>query len=150
MISYFAFGSNMNPSRIKKRLGRIPESCGGMLKDYSLCFNKINDRKTGAGYANIVPVENVNVYGVLYQVSEDELSKIDCCEGINDGHYSRKDVAVILNSGKNVSAVTYVACSKRIAENLLPEQEYLNHLLAGREYLPDEYYNYLLSHKTID
>jgi len=45
---YFAFGSNMDLRRMKDRIGQVSEMRKGIMKDWKLVFNKINDRIEGA------------------------------------------------------------------------------------------------------
>ncbi len=146
MSLYFAYGSNMNPQRIKERISRLPYKESASLPGYKLCFNKQAHKKPGIGYANVVQADGEAVYGILYQVTEDELLQIDRHEGVRTGHYSRAKVAVLIHDGKEVIAVTYVACPNRISDGLLPERCYLDHFLAGKDNLPEAYVRFLESH----
>ena len=65
------------------------------------------------------------------------------------GHYERRIVPVVrADTGETVDAVTYVALL--VGEELRPTRDYLGHLLAGRDLLPDEYSAWLGATKTID
>lgn len=139
MINHFAYGSNMDPARIKKRIGRAPVARPASLRGYELRFNKQVQCKPGIGYANIVEAADKTVCGVLYDLTKEELDSIDKCEGVHSGHYLPANVQVEIENGQPISAVTYIACADRVAAGLLPERCYLDHLLAGREYLPPEY-----------
>jgi gamma-glutamylcyclotransferase (GGCT)/AIG2-like uncharacterized protein YtfP len=136
---YFAYGSNMNPERIKERLDRKPKAKRGRLGGYRLAFNKIADGKTGIGYANIVASEGDVVFGVLYSVTEEDLRLLDIFEGVADGHYFRANVTIVLDGGEELLATTYMACQNRTAQSLKPTREYLKHLLKGKEFLPSDY-----------
>lgn len=144
MRLYFAYGSNMNPQRIQERINRLPSKEPAMLPGYKLYFNKKAYGKPGIGYANIVPTKGESVYGILYRVTENELSQIDCHEGVYTGHYSKHEVTVLLKDGKEVIAVTYIACPDRISDGLLPEKSYLDHLLAAKDDLPEAYVHFLI------
>ena len=146
MKLYFAYGSNMDPQRIQKRINRLPSRESAVLIGYKLYFNKKADGKPGIGYANIMLTEGESVYGILYQVTECELSKIDCHEGVYTGHYSRQEVTVLLEDKQEINAITYIACPDKIRNKLVPEKSYLAHLLAGKAYLPEEYVCFLESH----
>lgn len=146
MNLYFAYGSNMDPKRIQKRINRVPPKESAALSGHKLYFNKQADKKPGIGHANIMPTEGETVHGILYQVTENELSQIDDCEGVSSGYYSRLTVTVLPEDGQEVAAVTYIACPDKISDGLLPERSYLDHLLAGQDDLPEAYWCSLSNH----
>ena len=148
-MKYFAFGSNMSITRIKKRLEYRPPYEVGFVEGYKLVFNKQAYCKPGVGYANIIPSENDRVYGILYDVTNGDLSKLDIKEGVADNHYVRSMIDIHVDDTV-IQAVTYIAHESRIVDNLLPEKEYLAHLLAARDLLPDEYIQKLENHPTTD
>lgn len=129
---YFAYGSNLNKKRMLDRGVIIKNVIPAKLFNYELKFNKVS--KQGA-VANVVFCENSIVEGVLYDV--ETLVLLDKYEGYPK-HYTR-----VLMNIENVDAWVYIANSEYIKEGLRPEKEYLNHLLEGKEYLSEEYYNNL-------
>lgn len=131
----------MDPGQIMDRLRRLPNAQSAFLKDYCMRFNKVDDKIAGAGKANIIHSHGEIVFGVLYNVTEEEMKKLDYKEGVYTGHYRREsiEVAIESNNNNNVRAITYIACQGMIKEGLKPTEEYLDHLLAGRKYLPVEY-----------
>lgn len=140
MTAHFAYGSNMDPTRIAERLKRLPQATRAYLNGYRLRFNKRAKGKPGIGWANIVRGEDSDtVYGLLYDLTEEELKKLDGFEGVIEGHYRRKTVAVQLAGGTMVPAIACVACPEWVEDNLLPTPEYLNRLLAAGDYLPADY-----------
>jgi len=148
---YFAYGSNMNRARLRSRLGRDVIGKPGRLADYKLKFNKMARRNPAEeGYANIVECPGCEVWGVLYDVSEDDLERLDCCEGVKDGHYERKTVPIEVEDGNTLEAHTYIACPGKVREGLKPTREYLDHLLAARSILPPSYVKTLENVETLD
>ncbi|MCS7279724.1 MAG: gamma-glutamylcyclotransferase [Thermodesulfobacteriaceae bacterium] len=88
--------------------------------------------------------------GVLYCVPEKDIfEKLDKYEGF-PRDYFRIRVLVILDNGKEVKALTYIANPDKVREGLKPSQEYLNHLLKACKFLSKEYYNWLKNIKTLD
>jgi len=148
MIRYFAYGSNMDPARMRDRIGRIPEAQGAELPGYVLRFNKRAQKHPTIGFANVAPDPEGVVYGILYDIAEDDLSAIDHYEGATRGHYARESVEVFLADGSEIEAVAYIACPEWIEDGLLPTGDYLNHLLAGAEYLPPAYVDWLAEHEV--
>ena len=79
MTLYFAFGSNMDPDRIKLRLEKfphltklIPQARRVRLPDYRFAFNKYStDDHTGK--ANIEKDGKSEVWGVLFRINKEAL-----------------------------------------------------------------------------
>lgn len=65
-ICYFAYGSNMDAERMKKRVGRLSDRIPGAFRNWCLEFNKAAKNIIGLGFANIVPCPGEVVEGVLY------------------------------------------------------------------------------------
>ena len=138
MSRYFAYGSNMDPKRIgsSQRLGRLPRARAAWLTGYRLCFNKTARNRPGIGWANVVvAAEDDVVHGVLYDVRDEEMGTLDRIEN----GYLQQSIEVHLHDGTTVRALTYVACQGCTQDGLLPTPDYLDYLLAGKDYLPAEY-----------
>lgn len=87
--------------------------------------------------------------GVLYEIEDSGISKLDKYEGYPD-HYGRRSVKVQLDDGQEVEAITYVANSDKIRDGLKPSNKYLSHLLKGCDLLPKEYYKRLMELETLN
>lgn len=149
-IWYFAYGSNMDAEQMKKRIGRLPDRVPGILRGWRLEFNKASENIPDAGFANITPCSGETVEGILYHLSERELRKLDGSEGV-PYHYERHQVSVKRkDTGEVVAAVTYVANPDKVRTGFKPTREYLNHLLAGSDYLSEEYVRRLRAVETLD
>ena len=154
MIWYFAYGSNMNVSRLvdarlKPKRVAIGARIGGRLADWRLTFDKPVGARAGAGAGNIVPASGEVVYGTLNAMPPAGLAVLDGYEGVTRGHYERRTVPVVrADTGAMVEAVTYVALMT--GEGLKPTREYLGHLLAGRDLLPPDYFERLMATPTLD
>ncbi len=117
------------------------------LEGYQFAFTKKSnwDSKLSRGSringkANISENNDSMVWGVLLDLTESEVEKMDDSEGTESGHYFRKTVEVITDSGI-VKAITYVAHDDKLIPNTAPLEWYLNHVLDGAKYhnLPDDY-----------
>lgn len=126
---YFAYGSNIDPERIRKRIGRIPPSQRARLPSYRLAFNK--RALNGGVHANIMQEAKQEVWGVVYQCTHEEIDVLDQFEGVAGGHYRRERVSVKLEDGEVVDAITYVAGDAFIYAEGRPSQEYLRHIIQG-------------------
>jgi hypothetical protein len=135
-MKYFAYGSNMSQKRMSQRKVDYQVLGKAILAGYKLSFNKQAKNKPGIGYANIVKQSDSFVEGILYEVND--LSQLDKFEG-HPVHYLRTEVIVNLNNEEHL-CTTYIAQPEYIVEGLHPEEEYLQHLLEGKEYLSNDYY----------
>ncbi len=140
---YFAYGSNMNKSRMVERNVNFTRRIKGSVNDHRLVFNKIADSNPGYGYANIMPVQGKSVMGILYDVNEAGLMELDKREGVNMGHYFRSQITVFLDDGTSVEAIVYLAHPDKIKDGLLPTKAYMEHLYKGIDILGDEGKAYL-------
>lgn len=129
---YFAYGSNMDPMRMQERGIRWTGRKPAVLERYRLSFSKIALYSKGAGAATIVPDGKAVVEGVLYDISDSDLQRLDEYEGFPD-QYDRIQVRLLTGEGTVVEAVTYMAQPHRIREGLRPTASYLQHLLAARD-----------------
>ena len=75
-MKYFAYGSNMDASRMKERKISFASRQSAILSDYKLVFNK-KARDGDHSYANIVQQAGETAEGILYDLAETELSKLD-------------------------------------------------------------------------
>jgi len=154
MIWYFAYGSNMNRARLEERLAAervgMGARVGGRLDGWRLGFNKVRRGTPASGAANIVRAAGGVVHGTLNEMPEEGLAVLDRFEGVTTRQYRREIVPVVrADTGAPVNATTYVALNVG-SDTLLPLREYLAHLLAGRDLLPDDYCALLDAHRVAD
>ena len=144
----FAYGSNMCSGRFRD-YGVSPERPGvaAVLSGYELRFNKRS--QDGSGKANIEPLTGMELWGVLYTVSDADLKKLDQGEV----GYRRSSVTVRLADMTLVGAWVYVAVTPVTPDEtpLLPYEWYKRFLVEGaREHgLPNDYVTLLEAVKAI-
>ena len=139
MVWYFAYGSNMNAARLKERGVAVRTRVCGRLDGWRLAFNKLRATVPVSGAGNIVPAPGEAVFGTLNETDEAGLVALDRFEGVATSQYRRDKVTVLrTDTGQPVEAITYVALNVG-ADDLRPLQDYLEHLLAGRDLLPADY-----------
>lgn len=144
---YFAFGSNMNPDRMRERRAFFTERVGAKLSDYEMSFTF--RRPDGGGSCNIKPEKDSVVHGALYTLESGGLDRLDVFEMVSEGCYRRQCVIVETSDGEKIEATTYVVTDEFYQEGLVPPREYLEHCLAGKDVLPAEYYDFLESFKDV-
>ena len=132
---------------MRERKAFFTERVGAKLTDYKMSFSF--RRADGCGSGNIRPETSSVVHGVLYALEAGGLDKLDVFEKVSQGCYRREIVTVETLDGETVEATTYVVTDEFYQEGLVPRRDYLAHLLAGKDVLPTEYYNYLESFKEV-
>jgi len=78
-------------------------------------FNKRSSRNPREDYANIVEDEDGVVEGILYEITDEDIKKLDRYEGYPQ-HYERQKVR--LQSGDVMEAAVYIARQEMTAEGL--------------------------------
>jgi len=153
---YFAYGSNLDWSQMKKR---CPSACfvgKAVLNGYRFGFTR-RSKNRGCGVMDIVKEDHRQVWGVVYQIDELDLGKLDKSEGYDPGRaknaYQRIECVVYENGDANrpITAMTYEVVEKAIT-TILPDQAYKALIVNGAAYwrLPADYLNELKVVKTQD
>ena len=139
---YFSYGSNMNPARMNLRKAFFKSRVPAKLIGYQLSFTF--KRPDGFASANITPQAGCTVHGALYTLEEGGLDKLDEFEGVSMGNYARQKVLVELGGSESpVEVTTYIVTKEFYKEGLKPTEEYLGNLLAGKDIVPGDYFEWL-------
>jgi gamma-glutamylcyclotransferase len=126
MPLYFAYGSNMDPAQMDSRAPGATVVGPGRLDGFRLEFSIYSSGWDG-GVANLEPDEKAHVWGVLWDVSDDDLRALDTYEG-HPTFYRREDVTVAGPAG-SVEACTYrVAHQKGFVP---PTDRYLHRVVSA-------------------
>jgi len=135
---YFAYGSNMNPARVAARGLAFTAVEGARLVGFTLQFHKHSRDHAGVGHASIALAPDQWVEGVLFTLAgPDEIVRMDHFER-TPVNYSREVVVVETGQG-TAPAWTYFANPAVLKPGLRPPRAYLEHLLAGAQYLSAGY-----------
>lgn len=137
---YFAYGSNLFVDQKEERTGRIRRAVRCRLAGFRFAFNKRGN--CGQVYANIVPDEPAEVWGVVYLCNPQAIRDMDRYEGVSSGHYERIPVTVEGETGEKIEAITYVAGDDFICEPGKPSDVYLGKIVTGARHhsLPSKYF----------
>lgn len=144
---YFAYGSNMDFERMNERKCEFKSAKPAKLVDWTLTFDKQSSKVPTMGFGNVIPKDGDFVEGILYDLDDGMIKVLDKFEG-HPKHYKRRKISVICE-GKDVEADIYIASPEWVKPGLKPSQEYLDHFLAGKDYLSPEYYEKLKKTPTI-
>ncbi|MEB3263944.1 MAG: gamma-glutamylcyclotransferase [Synechococcus sp.] len=137
-----SYGSNMNPERLESRCrGWDGNAVVARLEGWRWGINKLASSGSGRGCAGITPEEGAHCWGVVHHLSPEDLAVLDSYEGVGFGHYRHEMVRVATREGYSFEVLTYVPEDKALAEGLLPEPSYADHILIGAEHygLPSDW-----------
>jgi hypothetical protein len=141
---YAAYGSNLHPDRLRKRVSSALLIGTGLLPGYGLKFHKIG-KKDGSGKCNIVVGES-GVHIAIFELAESDRPGLDRCEGLGYG-YDRHTIQV---DGYGACS-TYIAADKAIDDSLAPMDWYKEYVLRGAQFhgFPLEYISALASQTAV-
>ena len=141
---YFAYGSNMDWKQMKDRCPSTRFVGVAVLLDHSLAFTRKSERR-GCGVADAVPTKDGKLWGVVYEISDMDVGKLDSNEGYRPGRaansYLRRECMVFLDDNKNQPLTIWTYFAEREENPPLPSQKYKNQIVNGarRWGLPEEY-----------
>ena len=118
---YFAYASNLNKKQMKERCPAAKPVSIVILHHYKLAFSNWS-RKWRGGVATIQPFRGERVLGAIYELSEEDLRRLDKYQGAPD-LYTRVNVGVNDDFGGLIEAVTYVRTGR--ADEAQPSKEYV-------------------------
>lgn len=130
----FAYGSNLWRDQMKNRCPGHQVVGQGVLKKYRWYI-------TERGYANLIPSENDEVYGIVYALTPEDEAVMDKYEGVDAGHFIKEYVNVLVN-GEDCRALVYLDSNPDIQEGS-PKPEYIERMNKGLQdaQLPEDYVN---------
>ncbi|XP_074542913.1 gamma-glutamylcyclotransferase a [Halichoeres trimaculatus] len=99
---YFAFGSNLLKERLQLANPSATFLTTGRLKDYELNFGLWEqhvDNSWHGGVATIQSHPGSDVWGVIWTLSNENLTSLDKQEGVGQGQYSPLEVSVETDEG---------------------------------------------------
>ncbi len=136
MPLYAAYGSNLDPARMGARCPHSPLRTTGWLRGWRLTFGG-EDLGWDGALATLVEDPLEQVFVAVYDVTDDDASRLDGWESADSGLYRRTRVRVDTLAGE-VLAWTYVLDAY---EGGLPSAMYLGTIADAAEAAdaPDDY-----------
>ncbi len=131
---YFAYGSNLHPERLRRRVPSREMVAVATLDDHEITFTKRG--MDGSGKCGVVPstAPQAIVYGVLYRIAPAERPILDLAEGVHSGGYQAIDITVTLEHGAPEQAFTYMPPSRFMDPQLQPFHWYKAFVVHGAHY----------------
>ena len=139
-MKIFCYGSNMSTDRITERCSSSTFISIAKVKGYKLLFNKISKDKSGK--ANLIYTgDDSLVWGVIFDISENQKPLLDKAEGLGKG-YNEYKLKVISDLEEEIECVCYIATEEKYLDNnLKPYDWYKEYCLTGAKQhnLPQDY-----------
>jgi len=145
---YFSFGSNLDPDQMRARCPAHRVVGAAVLRDHKLVFPLFSEG-WGGGVASVQLSHGNDVWGVLFELTEEDMRALDGYEGFHapgDAHnlYERDPIWVDLvrpedgSVPRRVRAWTYLA---HTANPTRPSRRYIDAIVRGARAhkLPDDY-----------
>jgi gamma-glutamylcyclotransferase (GGCT)/AIG2-like uncharacterized protein YtfP len=134
MVKYFAYGSNLDQRQMTQRCPGAKIIGAALLSNHRLCFPRRSPVR-GCAVASFEPHKGGTIWGVIYELDDNDLKRLDEREGYDPinvsavNRYCRVDVSVRRNPGGAEDVVTYVAIPED--DPGLPSADYLKHIIDG-------------------
>jgi len=131
---YFAYGSNLDPVQMKQRCPGAEIVGPARLPDHRLCFPRRSPIRLCA-VASVEPHPGSVVHGVLYEVGESDMARLDAREGYDPAQpdavhrYRRVGISVLGPDDAAMVAEVYIAVPE--PEPGLPSPDYMRHIIDG-------------------
>lgn len=142
---YVAYGSNLHPLRLQKRVSTAKLLGTSTLTGYELRFNKKSD-VDGSGKCSLNIADSF-VYVAVFEISVSEKPNLDKIEGLGKG-YDQKSIQL----EEYGTCLTYIANPRVIDETILPMDWYKEMVMLGclSNRFPKEYVSYVESVDSIE
>ena len=79
-VKYFAYGSNLDLPQMKRRCPSSKLISKGSLSGYRLTFNRFSSG-WGGGVADVIQDQGSKVWGLVFELSDTDLERLDRYEG---------------------------------------------------------------------
>ncbi len=155
---YFAYGSNLDCNQMRERCPSAQFKFKAKLSNYRLGFTW-RSKNRGCGVADAVENSGSDIWGVVYEINDNDISALDKFEGFrskvnpNENDYFREECTVLEESQQNNPIKVFIYFVQNPEGPFPTSVEYKNLLVTGAKFwdLPKEYIEETLEQiKTID
>lgn len=139
-VRVFAYGSNLCIERIRARTPSARVIAVATLSGHCLRWHKKSRDGSGKCDAHATGADQDVVWGVVYELTEDDKLALDDCEGLGVDYFE-KVVVVRTSDGTTIEATAYVANPQLLDDSVRPYRWYKGFVTAGaaQHGFPDEY-----------
>ena len=134
---YFAYGANMDFEKMNERCSDAILISSCVLEGYRFIINNY-------GVASILKDPASKVYGLLWEISQDDEDLLDFFEGVKGGWYSKENVSVLIDGYCENNVLVYIASNNTPGQ---PIEDYFLNIIdnAMKHEFPNAYVDYLTS-----
>ena len=125
VAKYFAYGSNLDLSQMKRRCPESRLISKGSLSGHSLTFNRFSSG-WGGGVADVIQDQDSKVWGLVFEISDSDLERLDRYEGYHKDQtsmYERWKAVIDTPNGQISDVWVYTVVEKQ--KFVQPTLEYL-------------------------
>ena len=152
---YFAYGSNLDWAQMKQRCPLAKFVCRAKLPAHRLAFT-VKSVSRDCGVADVLPDQAKDVWGVVYELPDNELKNLDTREGYRPGkpyeqnQYTREDQYVWPDGDAKRPFLVALYLGHSQFDPPLPSDDYKNLIVNGAKHWspPAEYIRQLESIHT--
>jgi gamma-glutamylcyclotransferase (GGCT)/AIG2-like uncharacterized protein YtfP len=140
----FAYGSNLDAAQMSQRCPHAKLIGLAALKDHRLDFSRYSNKRKG-GVADVIAHPGDDVWGVVYELNEDDLKTLDVYEGYKgqgkENVYDRRIMPMVLYPTGSAESVEIYVVREKASQTIPPHRDYLDIIIQGAEQcgLPDDY-----------
>jgi len=132
MKYYFAYGTLLGEAAMQA-FAPSARSAGVMRLDgYELAFAETH--VAGKGGCWLKPVEGGSVYGIQYEVSDEDMERMDKASGVPEGLWVHMPVSLVDEQGNTVQSNTYTIPGS--PPDFWPADDYLGKIRDGLSTMP--------------
>ena len=124
-VKYFAYGSNLDLPQMKRRCPSSKLISKGSLSGYRLTFNRFSSG-WGGGVADVIQKQGSKVWGLVFEISDTDLERLDRYEGYykdQNSLYERWKAVINTPNGQISDVWVYTVVEKQ--KFVPPTSEYL-------------------------
>jgi len=102
------------------------------LKDHKVAFSSFTEDVSDEmmyGGCHLEAAPGKILYGILYEITDDELAKLDKLTRVEQGRYIKKYLTVLDESGKSYDAMAHSI--KNPKGKSRPTKDYMDHMIKG-------------------
>jgi hypothetical protein len=128
----FIYCEWLDSDLVKKSLPDVKFVSKATLKDHKVAFSSFTEDVSDEmmyGGCHLEGAPGQTLYGVLYEISDGELAKLDKLTRVEEGRYAKKYPTVLDGSGKSYHAVAHSIKNPKGPSR--PTKDYMDHMIKG-------------------
>lgn len=125
-MRYFAYCTLLDRDEMARFCPNAIAGDTGRVPGWRVEFAAYASEKGGC---HLVPAPGHDIHGIIYELSDDEMTGLDTISGVPQGFYERIDIEVTTDAGRQIPAITYVIPSP--VGPFQPSEAYVRPILSG-------------------